>query len=87
MIQLLLQQQYLLFIFLAFALFANEIAAATRPNFILVLCDDLGYGDLRCYGNDELQTPNLDKFAAESLRLTSCYAAHPNCSPSRILMT
>jgi arylsulfatase A len=56
---------------------------AARPNFIVVLCDDLGYGDLRCYGNQELQTPNIDQFAAEGLRLTSCYAAHPNCSPSR----
>jgi len=57
--------------------------AAPRPNFLIVLCDDLGYGDLHCYGNAELRTPNLDRFAAEGLRLTSCYASHPNCSPSR----
>lgn len=63
-------------------------SAFGRPNFIIVLCDDLGYGDLRCYGNEELHTPNLDAFAAESLKLTSCYASHPNCSPSRTgLMT
>lgn len=62
--------------------------AADRPNFIIVLCDDLGYGDLHCYGNEELHTPNIDRFAKEGLRLTSCYAAHPNCSPSRTgLMT
>lgn len=63
---------------------------AERPstNFVIVLCDDLGYGDLRCYGNDELQTPNIDRFAESGLKLTSCYAAHPNCSPSRTgLMT
>jgi len=71
-------------------LFASVLlaTAASRPNFIIVLCDDLGYGDLHCQGNTELITPNLDRFAAEGLRLTSCYASHPNCSPSRTgLMT
>lgn len=59
-----------------------------RPNIILVLADDLGYGDLGCYGADDVRTPQLDRFAAEGLRLTSCYASHPNCSPSRTgLMT
>jgi arylsulfatase A len=55
---------------------------------VLVLCDDLGYGDIGCYGAKDVQTPNLDKFATEGLKLTSCYASHPNCSPSRTgLMT
>lgn len=64
------------------------VAETVRPNFVLVLADDLGYGDLGCYGSKDVQTPNLDKFAAESLRLTSCYAGHANCSPSRTaLMT
>lgn len=63
-------------------------AHAERPNILLVLCDDLGYGDLACYGCKDVQTPNLDHFASEGLKLTSCYAAHPNCSPSRTgLMT
>jgi len=63
-------------------------AAAERPNIVLVLADDLGYGDLHCYGEKNVQSPNLDQFAAEGLRLTSCYAGHPNCSPSRTaLMT
>ncbi|MCH2127930.1 MAG: sulfatase-like hydrolase/transferase [Pirellulaceae bacterium] len=62
---------------------ARPIHATDRPNFVVVLCDDLGYGDLHCYGNQQLHTPNVDQFAAEGLRLTSCYAAHPNCSPSR----
>ena len=62
--------------------------AAERTNIVLVLADDLGYGDLHCYGGKEMQTPNLDRFAREGLRLTSCYAGHPNCSPSRTaLMT
>ncbi len=68
---------------LALSLAVGHVHAASRPNFVVVLCDDLGYGDLRCYGNQELQTPHIDRFAAEGLRLTSCYAAHPNCSPSR----
>lgn len=53
------------------------------PNILVVMADDLGYGDLGCYGHDAIQTPNIDRFAREGLRLTSCYAAHPNCSPSR----
>ena len=65
-----------------------SIVAAERPNIVLVLADDLGYGDLHCYGEKDMQTPNLDRFASEGLRLTSCYAGHPNCSPSRTaLMT
>lgn len=74
----------LLILTLAFA----SAAFADRPNILLVLDDDLGYGDLGCYGAKDVLTPNLDKFAAEGLRFTSCYAAHPNCSPSRTaLMT
>jgi arylsulfatase A len=70
------------------AAFPLWLAAADRPNIVLVLADDLGYGDLHCYGASDQQTPNLDRFAAEGLRLTSCYAGHPNCSPSRTaLMT
>jgi arylsulfatase A len=66
----------------------SSVAAAERPNILLVLDDDLGYGDLHCYGEKDMQTPNLDRFASEGLRLTSCYAGHPNCSPSRTaLMT
>ena len=56
---------------------------ATRPNILVVITDDLGYGDLRCYGDRTLHTPNLDRLAAEGLRLTSYYAPAANCSPSR----
>jgi arylsulfatase A len=67
---------------------AGGAQTAERPNFVLVLADDLGYGDLHCYGDKSIHSPNLDRFAAEGLRLTSCYAGHPNCSPSRTaLMT
>ena len=58
-------------------------SAAARPNVVVVLCDDLGYGDLACYGSPTVQTPHIDRFAASGLRLTSCYAASANCSPAR----
>lgn len=59
-----------------------------RPNFLVVLADDLGYGDLACYGHPTIKTPNLDQFAGQSLRLTDCYSAAANCSPARAgLMT
>jgi arylsulfatase A len=55
---------------------------------LIVLADDLGYGDLGCYGHPSIKTPNLDRFAAEGMRLTDCYAAAANCSPARAgLMT
>src|SRR5688572_23176347 len=53
------------------------------PNFIIVLADDLGYGDLGCYGNRDVKTPNLDKLARDGVRFTSYYAPAANCSPSR----
>ena len=61
---------------------------AKRPSFIIVLADDLGYGDLGCYGRKQANTPHLDQFAKEGLRFTHCYAANANCSPARTgLMT
>ncbi len=63
-------------------------AAGERPNILIVLADDLGYGDLACYGDPVTRTPHLDRFAEDGLRFTDCYAGAPNCSPSRTaLMT
>jgi arylsulfatase A len=53
------------------------------PNILFILADDLGYGDLACFGNPVIQTPNLDRLATEGVKLTQCYAASPNCSPAR----
>lgn len=73
---------------LMFIFHACQLMAAERPNIVLVLADDLGYGDLACFGAKDVRTPHLDHFASEGLRLTSCYAGHANCSPSRTaLMT
>lgn len=55
---------------------------AKKPNIIIICSDDLGYGDLGCYGGIA-KTPNLNAFAEEGIRLTTCYAGAPNCSPSR----
>ena len=66
-----------------FALIIPPATAAERPNFLIILCDDLGYGDLGCYGHPQIKTPNLDRLAGEGLRFTDCYAAAPVCSPSR----
>ena len=67
----------------------NELHAEdSRPNIIIVLCDDLGFGDLRVNGHPHIQTPNLDKLAATGIRFTNFYSAAPVCSPSRVgLMT
>ncbi len=67
----------------ALGIFVTPVAAVVRPNFIVILCDDLGYGDLGCYGHPRIRTPNLDRLAADGVRLTDCYAAAPVCSPSR----
>jgi len=58
-------------------------AGARKPNIILIIADDLGYADLGCFGSPHIKTPNLDKLAAQGVRFTDCYAAAPNCSPSR----
>ena len=59
-----------------------------KPNIIFILADDLGYGDLGCYGQMKIQTPNLDRLAAEGMRFTQCYAGSTACAPSRAaLMT
>lgn len=73
-----------------FALFtlALPLCAAEKPNIIFILADDLGYGDIGCYGQKLIQTPNLDRMAAEGVRFTQFYAGAPVCAPSRaVLMT
>src|SRR5712691_12083629 len=65
-----------------------KLQAKHKPNIIFILADDLGYGDLGCYGQTRIKTPNLDKMAAEGIRFTDFYAGGTVCAPSRCaLMT
>ena len=67
---------------------AQTAATAARPNIILILADDLGYGELGSYGQKLVPTPNLDRMAAEGMRFTQFYAGSTVCAPSRsVLMT
>lgn len=72
----------------AIAALGNRVSTAdgsdaSRPNIVFILADDLGYGDLACYGAPDVRTPNLDRLAAEGVRLTDCYANESVCSPTR----
>lgn len=73
---------------IAWLVFVCIASAAPRPNVVLVITDDLGYGDLSCYGQKHFRTPCLDRMAAEGLRFTRHYAGATVCAPSRCsLMT
>lgn len=67
---------------------ARSAEKADGPNVILILADDLGYGELGCYGQKKIRTPHLDRLAADGMRFTRAYAGSPVCAPSRCcLMT
>jgi arylsulfatase A len=67
----------------AFLFSFNTASADDRPNIVIIYADDLGYGDLACYGNPSIRTPNLDRMAAEGARFTNFYSAAEVCTPSR----
>jgi arylsulfatase A-like enzyme len=72
----------------AMAMPPGRAAAERPPNVVIIFCDDLGYGDLGCFGSTNIRTPNLDRMAAEGQKWTSFYTADPVCTPSRAgLMT
>jgi len=62
---------------------ASKPRAADKPNFIVIFCDDMGYGDVGCFGSTKHRTPNLDRMAAEGTRFTSFYVTSGVCTPSR----
>lgn len=73
---------------LPFFLLAQRTYGGSKPNIILILADDLGYGDLGCYGQQKVRTPNIDALAADGLKFNQFYAGAPVCAPSRAsLMT
>src|SRR5687767_6083840 len=65
-----------------------DAVQARKPNIVFILADDLGYGDIGPYGQQQILTPNLDRLAAQGLRFTHAYAGAAVCAPSRsVLMT
>src|SRR5262245_53847545 len=60
-----------------------DAAGSPKPNIVFILADDLGYGDLGCYGQKQIQTPRLDRMAAEGMCFTQAYAGSTVCAPSR----
>ena len=76
-------KRLLLPLLLAGTVIAAAAAPARRPNVLFILADDLGWGDLGCYGNTFLRTPNLDRLATEGIVFSQAYAGHPKCECSR----
>ncbi len=67
---------------------AAKAKASRKPNIIFILADDLGYGDLGCFGQQKIETPNIDRIRREGMRFVSFYSGSPVCAPSRcVLMT
>ena len=77
-------------VFVRFGMLSSIVVTAAYadrpPNIIYIMADDLGYGDLGCYGQQVIQTPHLDGMAAEGLRFTDHYAGHTVCRPSRLVL-
>lgn len=79
---------FVLLLTLSLSAWPVRLLGAEKPNFVIIFCDDLGYGDLGCFGHPTIATPQLDRMAAEGMKLTSFYSASPVCTPSRAaLMT
>lgn len=72
-----------LFILLAALCTALTAADHAQPNIIIIYADDVGYGDLSAYGAEAIDTPSLDKLAANGVRFTAAYASASTCTPSR----
>lgn len=73
---------------LASLLWVSPSAVAKRPNVVFILADDLGYGELGCYGQSKIPTPNIDRLASQGTRFTRHYSGAPVCAPARcVLMT
>src|SRR5210317_2459475 len=66
-----------------FCAIASACFAASKPNIVLIFADDLGYGDLSCYGATKVKTPNIDRLAAQGSMFTDAHSASAVCTPSR----
>src|SRR5882757_1988267 len=73
-----------LFLALSLASIAGPLRAASTPNIVFILCDDLGYGDVRCLNPEgKIATPNMDRLAAEGMAFTDAHTSSAVCSPTR----
>lgn len=80
--------RYLAIVVAAAFVATTQAAPPSKPNILFILADDLGYGDVGCYGQKNIQTPHIDRLAAEGMRFTEAYAGSTVCAPSRcVLMT
>ena len=80
-------KKFLFFIFTFLVTFSKVGFGQDKPNILFVFIDDMGYGDLNCYGNTLHATPNIDKLANEGIKFTQFYVNAPICSPSRVAVT
>lgn len=74
---------FIIFIHLTSCSNKNFNSKVAKPNIIIINLDDLGYGDLSCYGATEIQTPNIDALAKGGIKFTNGYATSATCTPSR----
>ncbi len=68
------------------ALFVASASAAPKPNVVFILADDLGYGEVGCFGQKKIPTPNIDRLATQGMKLTQFYSGAPTCAPSRCVL-
>ena len=75
-------------VLIAQVIYSQPVSAKSsdRPNIIYIMADDLGYGDLGCYGQKVIQTPNIDRLAKQGMRFTDHYSGHTVCRPSRLVL-
>ena len=78
-----MQRRSFFALLLGSALTTPAVAAGRKPNVIIILADDLGYGDLGVQGGRDVATPNIDRLAADGVRMTDFYSNHPSCAPAR----
>jgi len=79
-------KMFLILVILLFLQLSCSRNSEQPPNIIYIMADDLGYGDLACYGQEVIKTPNIDQLAAEGMRFTDHYSGHTVCRPSRLVL-
>lgn len=81
-----MKTRYLLILLMLFSVGIAKAQTQRPPNIIFIMADDMGYGDLGCYGQKEIQTPRIDQLVREGMRFTDHYSGHTVCRPSRLVL-